>query len=200
MGAKGDPVIASVRGIIESRLADSIVVAVGGFGLRVLVPSSTLSRIGAVGESVYLHTHFYLREDNIALYGFATPEELGLFDLLLTVTGVGPRIALAMLSGASVESIRIAIGTGNTDLLTTVPGVGKKVAGRLVLELKGKIDARGLQTPAFATANVDIEVLAALTTLGYSVVDAQRAIQSIPDDPALTTEDKIVRALKHFAS
>ncbi len=108
-------------------------------------------------------------------------------------------LALALLSGASVESLRAAIGTGNADLLTGIPGIGKKLAGRIVLELKGKVDVRGLPAPAAAAAVGDAEVLAALTTLGYSAADAQRAIQSLPADSSLTTEEKIVLALRHFS-
>lgn len=191
--------IASVRGTLEARSADAVVVAVGGFSLRLLVPASTLARLGPVGETVCLQTHLYVREDNLALYGFATAEELQLFELLLTVTGVGPRLALALLSGAPVDTLRLAIGTGNADLLTGIPGIGKKLAGRIVLELKGRVDVRGVPAPAVAAATADAEVLAALTGLGYSVADAQSAIQTLPADQSLTVEEKIVLALRHFS-
>ena len=191
--------IASIRGTLEARSADAVVVAVGGFSLRLLVPASTLARLGPVGETVCLQTHLYVREDNLALYGFATAEELQLFELFLTVTGVGPRLALALLSGATVDTLRLAIGTGNADLLTGIPGIGKKLAGRIVLELKGRVDVRGVPAPAVASATADAEVLAALTGLGYSVADAQSAIQTLPADQSLTVEQKIVLALRHFA-
>lgn len=191
--------IASIRGTLEARSADAVVVAVGGFSLRLLVPASTLARLGPVGETVCLQTHLYVREDNLALYGFATAEELQLFELFLTVTGVGPRLALALLSGAPVDTLRLAIGTGNADLLTGIPGIGKKLAGRIVLELKGRVDVRGVPAPAVASATADAEVLAALTGLGYSVADAQSAIQTLPADQSLTVEQKIVLALRHFA-
>ena len=194
--------ISFLRGIIEHRSPDGIVIAVGGFGLRVLAPTSTLNGIGAVGDEVRLRTHLYMREDVMALYGFATEEELQLFELLITVSGVGPRLALALLSGASVESLRLAIGSGNGDLLTAVPGIGKKLAARIALELKGKIDLRGIAAGSggvIAIAQSDADVLAALTNLGYSVQDAQRAIQSLPANGGASVEERIVLALKHFA-
>ena len=193
--------ISFLHGTIEQRSVDSVVVAVGGIGLRALVPGSTLNRIGAVGDAIHLRTHLYMREDILALYGFATEEELQFFELLITVSGVGPRLALALLSGAAVDSLRLAIGTGNADLLTAIPGIGKKLAGRLILELKGKIDVRGLApgTSVVATAQSDAEVLAALTNLGYTVQEAQRAIQALPSDDHLATEDRIIAALKYFA-
>ena len=192
--------IASVRGTLETRSTDGVVVSVGGIGLRLLVPASTMARLPAVGETVSLRTHLYVREDNLSLYGFATADELEMFELLLTVSGVGPRLALALLSGASVESLRLAIGTGNADLLTAVPGIGKKLAGRIALELKGRVDIRGLPPVGVAAASAESEVLAALTGLGYSVADAQRAIQSLPaDSAALAVEERIVLALRQFS-
>lgn len=193
--------ISFLRGTIEHRANDAVIVSVGGFGLRVLAPASTLNAIGAAGDEVRLRTHLYLREDVLALYGFATEEELQLFELLITVSGVGPRLALAMLSGATVESLRLAIGTGNVDLLTAVPGIGKKLAARVILELKGKVDVRGIVASGNAVGTVaqsDADVLAALTNLGYSVQDAQRAIQSLPANGA-SVEERIVLALKYFA-
>lgn len=191
--------IASIRGTLEERSSDSVVVAVGGIGLRVLVPASTQAALGPIGSVVSLRTHLYVREDNLSLFGFATREEKEVFELLLTVSGVGPRVALSLLSGASVESLRVAIATGNADLLTSIPGIGKKLAGRIILELKGKVDARGAVEASVALVSPDADVLAALTGLGYTAADAQRAIQALPKDPSLTTEEKIVQALRHFS-
>ncbi len=190
--------IASVRGQIQARATDSVVVEVGGIGLRVLVPASTLAQLGAVGEPAHLQTYLYVREDTLSLYGFATAEERELFELLMTVSGVGPRLALALLSGASVDSLRVAIATGNADALTGIPGIGKKLAARLVLELRGKVEAHGAVAPTMVGATSDAEVLAALTGLGYSAADAQRAIQSLPKEESLSVEERIVRALQHF--
>jgi Holliday junction DNA helicase RuvA len=193
-------VIASIRGRISARSGEAVVVEVGGFGLRVLVPTSTLVQIGGVGETVALQTHLYVREDNLALYGFATDHERELFELLLTVSGVGPRLALALLSGASTEALRVSIASGNADALTGIPGIGKKLAARVVLELRGKVDARGAAgAPALGVAPGDADVLAALTGLGYSAADSQRAIQSLPKDSGLSVEEKIVLALQNIS-
>lgn len=191
--------IASVRGHLQARSADTVVVDVGGIGLRMLVPTSTLARLGGVGEAVSLQTYLYVREDILALYGFSTAEEREMFELLLTVSGVGPRLALALLSGASVDSLRLAIGTGNAEGLTGIPGIGRKLAARIVLELKGKVDVRGAEAaPSLGLASGDAEVLAALAGLGYPAVDAQRAVQSLPKDSDLSVEERIVLALRQF--
>ena len=191
--------IASISGILEVRGADSIVVDVGGVGLRAHVPASTLARLGAVGDDVRLHTHLYVREDLLALYGFATEDELRTFELLISVTGVGPRSALALLSGVSVEALRRAIASENPDGLTIVPGIGKKLAGRIVLELKGKIEVVGPSEATAAPSGTDAEVLAALVGLGYTAADAQTAIRSLPSQPGQGTEERILQALRHFA-
>jgi Holliday junction DNA helicase RuvA len=192
-------VIASLKGKLATIGADFAVVDVNGVGFKVYMPTSTLSTLGTKGEEVELHTHLYLREDNVTLYGFATPEELGLFQTLISVSRLGPKLALAMLSAMSAEKLAMTIATGNANLLAEVPGVGKKTAQRIILELKEKIGAGWvIPPPEFAEENA--EVLAALTTLGYSVREATRAIAAVPPDPALTLEEKIKLALGFFAS
>ena len=192
--------IAGIRGILEATSADSVVVAVGGFSIRVAVPASTLDRLGAVGDPVELRTHLYIRQDVLALYGFATDEELKLFETLLTVSGVGPKLALSILSAAAPDTIRSAIAAGDLDTLGRVPGLGKKLAGRLVLELKGKVEAPEPTPATVATgALADADVLAALTGLGYTTADAQAALRSLPDDTTLPLEEKILLALRYFA-
>ena len=160
------------------------------------MPTSTLSTLGAVGEEVELHTHLHLREDNATLYGFTTPEELVLFQTLNTVSGVGPKLALAMLSAMNAEKLTMAIVTGSAELLSEVPGIGKKMASRLILELKGKLAAGWLAPPGLAEENTD--VLAALTSLGYSVREASRAIAILPQEQKLTLEEKVKLALQYF--
>jgi Holliday junction DNA helicase RuvA len=192
-------VIASLKGKLEALGGDWAIVDVNGVGFKVYMPTSTLSTLGAKGEEVMLHTHLYLREDNATLYGFAAPEELGLFQTLIGVSRLGPRLALAMLSAMSAEKLAMAIATGNADLLAEIPGVGKKTASRLILELKEKIGA-GWAAPPPELAEENADVLAALTALGYSVREASRAIVTIPPDPALTLEEKIKMALGFFAS
>jgi Holliday junction DNA helicase RuvA len=190
--------IASLRGKLESLGSDWVVINVNGIGFQVYMPTSTLSTLGTTGEEVKLHTHLYLREDNATLYGFASAEELGLFQTLIGVSGLGPKLALAMLSALNVEQISMAIVTGSADLLTVVPGVGKKMASRLVLELKEKIGAGLVATPAAQLAQENTDVLAALTALGYSAAEATRAVATLPTSSELSLEEKIKLALQYF--
>ncbi|MEA2584674.1 MAG: holliday junction helicase RuvA, partial [Thermomicrobiales bacterium] len=135
--------IAGLRGRLDAKLADALLVDVGGVVYRVGTSASTVSEIGDIGEPVRLQTHLFVREDQMTLYGFATDDELKLFETLITVTGVGPRLACAILSSLRVETLHEAIQAGNADLLATVPGVGKKTAARLILELRGKLPTGG---------------------------------------------------------
>jgi len=190
--------IASLHGTVEALGGDWAIVNVGGVGFRVYLPSSVLSTLGPVGVEVRLHTHLHVKEDDIALYGFASPEELQLFETLIGVSGLGPRLALAMLSAMRAEQLTMAIATGSTELLTTVPGIGKKMADRLVLELKDKIGAGLVTSPAGQIAGEHAEVLAALTSLGYSVTEASRAVATLPRDADLTLEEQVTLALQYF--
>jgi len=191
--------ISSLHGKVESLGSDWAIINVNGVGFQVFMPTSTMSAIGAVGREVQLYTHFHLREDNAALYGFATPDELALFQTLLGVSGLGPRTALAMLSGMSVEQLVTAIATGSVDLLTVIPGIGKKTASRIILELKEKIGAGWIITPTTQLAQENTDVLAALTALGYSASEAARAVTTLPPTPDLSLEEKIRLALQYFA-
>ena len=190
--------IASLKGKLESLGSDSAIINVGGVGFEVHMPTSTMSKMGAIGREVTLHTHLYLREDNASLYGFATTEELGLFQALINVSGLGPKLALAMLSAMDVEQLTMAIATGSTDLLTSIPGIGRKMAHRLVLELKDKIAAGWVAAAEALPAEGNAEVLAALTSLGYSASEATRAVASLPHDQDLSLEEKIKLALGYF--
>jgi Holliday junction DNA helicase RuvA len=190
--------IAGLHGKLQALGSDWAIIDVGGIGFQVHMPTSTQSILGATGEEVELHTHLHLREDNATLYGFATTEELGLFQTLIGVSGLGPKLALAMLSTMSVEKLIIAIATGNIDLLTMVPGIGKKTANRIILELKDKIGAGLIALPAAQLAEENTEVLAALTSLGYSVTEATRAVASLPPSSDLSLEERIKLALQYF--
>ena len=190
--------IASLQGKLESVGSDWAAINVGGIGFQVYMPTSTLSTLGTVGEEVKLHTHLYLREDNATIYGFTSAEELGLFQTLIGVSGLGPKLALAMLSAMNIEQLTMAIATGNAELLTLVPGVGKKMANRLVVELKDKIAAGWITTPAAQLAQENTDVLAALTSLGYSVTEASRAVATLPAASDLSLEEKIKLTLQYF--
>ena len=190
--------IASLHGTLESLTSEWAIVNVGGVGFQVNMPTSTLSSLGTVGKEVTLYTHLHVREDILALYGFGSADELGLFQTLISVSGLGPRLALAMLSAMNVENLTMAIATASTDLLTRIPGIGKKMAERLVLELKEKIGAGWISAPAAGLAQENTDVLAALTALGYSVSEASRAVASLFPSPNLTLEEKLKLALGYF--
>jgi Holliday junction DNA helicase RuvA len=162
------------------------------------MPTTALSTLGTIGEEVMLHTHFHLREDGATLYGFTSAEELGLFQTVISVSGLGPKLALAMLSAMDIDKLTMAIATGSADLLTEIPGIGKKMANRLILELKEKIGAGWITTPAAELAQENAEVLAALTSLGYSVSEANRAVATLPPSSDLSLEEKIKLALQYF--
>jgi Holliday junction DNA helicase RuvA len=190
--------IASIKGKLESLGSDFAIVNVGGIGLRVYMPTSTLSILGSSGCDVQLYTHLHLREDNATLYGFASNEELELFQTLINVSGLGPRMALVMLSAMDIEQLTMAIASGSIELLTGIPGIGKKMANRLVLELKDKISAGLVTTPLTEMAQENADVLAALTSLGYSVSEANRAVANLPRDQSLSLEEKVKLALGYF--
>ena len=186
--------IAGVEGTLRSVTDDSVIVEVGGISLRLLVPASTLVVLGPCGSRVQLHTHLQVREESLALYGFASAEELRLFELLITVSGIGPRLALAVLSGLSPERFALAVASEDTGTLSSISGVGKKTAGRIVLELKGKFDKEGLGLPY-----PHEDVRSALLGLGFSVAEAARAMAALPDPSDLPLEDRLKIALKHLS-
>ncbi len=192
--------ISSLSGKLESLASDYAIINVGGIGFQVRMPTSTLSTLGTIGKEVRLHTHLHLREDNVTLYGFGSAGELSLFQILISVSGVGPKLALNMLSAMSIDQLTMAIASGSIDLLTTVPGIGKKIASRLILELKEKIGAGWVITPATQVAQENADVLAALTSLGYSAAEATRAVASLPSDSKLSLEEKIKLALQYYGS
>lgn len=191
--------IATLEGILEYRGDDSIIINVDGIGLRVYVPSSTLSQLGTVKGKVFLYTHLHVREDNISLYGFASSEELALFKNLISVSGIGAKLALALLSAFNPEQLVMAIIGGDIDFLSQAPGIGKKIASRLVVELKGKLEKEWKEV-ALPLAPESADVIAALTGLGYSVAEATKAISKLSDSGELSLEEKIKMALQQMAS
>lgn len=192
--------IASLRGtLLALQPPDACVIEVAGVGFKVWVPSSVLDGASA-GHALFLHTHLIVREDALTLFGFGTEEQRALFELLLTVQGVGPRLALAVLSALSPDVLRRAVANEQPDVFSRVRGVGKKTAEKIVFTLKDKLGAAFSLAGVAAASDVDTEVIAALTALGYSVVEAQAAVQAIPKDAsAQTVEDRIRLALAYFA-
>jgi len=189
--------IASLEGEIIAADEDFLVVRVGGVGLRVYVPAALRSQ-PRIGETIFLHTHLVVREDALTLFGFETDQERQFFNMLLGVNGVGPRTALAILSTLPVETIRRAVLSEQSDLFARVPGVGKKTAQKILLHLQGKVSGtlEGLGQPV---SDIDTEVMDALTALGYSVVEAQSALQSIPRDTPKDLETRVRLALQYFS-
>jgi len=192
--------IAAIEGVLESLSTDSAVIRIGSVSVQAYASSNTLNKIGSVGRRVKLHTHLHWKEDTVVLYGFATREELDIFRMLNTVSGIGPRLALAMLSSLSPEELASAIVSDNIDLLTHIPGVGKKTASRVMLELKSKLEKGWGAMLGTYPAEDSASVVAALTNLGYSPSDAARAAAALPNSPDLTLEDKIKLALRHLSA
>ena len=190
--------IATIEGILEYRGNDYVIINVGGIGFRVYVSGSTFSQLGTVKGKVSLYTHLHVREDNISLYGFASNEELALFRNLISVSGVGSKVALTLLSALNPEQVVMAIASGDIDLISKAPGIGKKMAGRLIVELKGKLEKEWTET-ALPLAPESADVIAALTGLGYSLTEATKAISKLPDSEGLSLEEKIKLALQQMA-
>jgi Holliday junction DNA helicase RuvA len=189
--------IASLTGRVSAVGKTYLVVDVGGVGFKVYVPTGLLGR-DQLGQTVELHTFLQVRENALSLYGFSSEDELSLFELLLGVERVGPRVALALLSTLSPEALRTAIAQGSTDVLAGVPGIGPKTARKISFDLKDKVKAEMGVAAVPALTDADVEVIAALTSLGYSVAEAQAALQSLPPE-AMTLEEKIRLALAYFA-
>ena len=189
--------IATLRGEIAQIEENALVVEVGGVGLRVFVPAPLRTR-AKVGEAAFLFTHLVVREDALTLYGFESQAERELYNILLGVDGVGPRVALSVLSTLTVDSIQRAIFADESELLSRVPGVGKKTAQKMAIHLKDKLKPTDALAGVAAMADYDSEVLAALTALGYSVVEAQSAIQSLPKDAPTDVEERLRVALQYF--
>jgi len=190
--------ISSLRGKVEYFSVTAAVINVGGIGFQVFLPTPTLSALASIGKEVQIYTHLQVREDSMTLYGFGAPEELALFQTLLGVSGIGPKLGLSMLSAMNVEQLTMSIATGNTELLATIPGIGKKLASRVVLELKEKVGAAWVSAPATGFGQENAEVLSALTALGYSAAESARALASLPADPKMSLEEKVKLALQQF--
>lgn len=205
--------IGSLRGVLLDRVPRQggvdVLVEVGGVGYRVTVPAGTAAAIGELGAATFLHVHTHVREDAIVLYGFATRDERACFEALISAHGVGPGMALAMLSVHSPAGLRRALATDDVDALTLVPGVGKKTAARLLIELKSKLDLDGLDEPALVAVAPGVagglttpggtraEVRAALAGLGYGHDEVREALHTLPDEGSV--EELLRRALRTLA-
>ena len=191
--------IASVRGVVQDIETGYLVIEIGGVGVRVAVPESILDETVAIGVELQLWTQLILRQDSLSLYGFADSEQLHMFDLLLGAPGVGPKLAMAIVSGMSVDGLQHAITSDQPELLSRVPGVGIKTARKISFYLKDKIDDKQMSAKDSTFNTLDVELLEALTTLGYSVAEAQSAIQDTDVDSADNLEGRIVLALRYLS-
>lgn len=189
--------IATLRGEISQIEDNALILEVGGVGLRVFVPAPLRGRAKA-GEAVFLFTHLVVREDALTLYGFESQADRELFNLLLGVDGVGPKVALSVLSTLTLDAVQRAVFAEESEILGRVPGVGKKTAQKIALHLHDKLKPTDALKSMAAMSDVDSEVLAALTALGYSVVEAQAAIQALPKDAPGNVEERLRMALGYF--
>ena len=191
--------IASIQGMVAATGKDYAVIATtSGLGYKVFVPFSVLERLHTDSEA-FLHTTLIVREDSMTLYGFATTTERDVFDTLISISGIGPKTGLAILSTLSLDSLRNAVVGDRAEILTRVPGIGNKSAQKILIELKDKLKF-GLDTaPISEFDDVNSDVLDTLVALGYSIVEAQTAIQSLPKDAPPTVEDRVRLALSYFA-
>ena len=181
--------IAAIRGTVIAHGADHVVVETNGVGYKIFVPRHP-SR-----DDVLLHTHQVVREDDESLYGFETREELALFEMLISVSGVGPKAGLAILSVARPAEIAGAIASGDTAALARAPGVGKKTAERLIVDLRSKIARTGPEREPTGLLTED-EAVAALQALGYTTAEAVSALRGVPPAGAATTEERVTSALR----
>ena len=186
--------ISRLKGILETKAEKYVIMDIGGIGFKVFVSAATLENLPAAGQSATLHTHLNVREEALDLYGFLTQEELKFFELLLTISGVGPKVALGVLSIASVKTLVSAIAKGEVEFLTKVSGIGTKIAQKIILELKDKIIKLGFEAGEAATLE-DYEVIDALIGLGYTPNQARRAVRDLPKD-VKGVEKRIKEALK----
>jgi len=189
--------IATLRGEITQIEDTALVIEVGSVGLRVFVPAPVRGRM-KVGEAILLYTHLVVREDALILYGFETQADRDLFNMLLGVDGVGPKVSLSMLSTLTLDTVQRAVYTEESEILSRVPGVGKKTAQKIVLYLHDRLKPADALSKIAALSDNDSEVLAALTALGYSVVEAQTAVQSLPKDAPDDVEERLRMALQYF--
>ena len=190
--------IGSLRGRLDAKAADHVIVDVGGVGYRVFVPLSTFYAIGEPGNDVELRIHTHVRDDALQLYGFLNGSEQRLFEHLIAVAGIGPKLAINILSGMEVDTLVGAIAGGNIARLSTIPGVGKKTAERMSLELKDKVFELVPEAMPLGPQGARRDVLSALVNLGYRRRDAEHAFDRV-EDPASDFADLLKQTLRVMA-
>ena len=191
--------IVGVRGILAAVGPDWVHIQVGGVSLLVFVPSTAIGELGSIGDAVSLHTQLRMQNEQPVLYGFNTQNSLELFGMLNSVSGIGPRLSLALLSSLGVARIYEAISAEDVAALSDAPGVGRRTAGRIVLELKGKLADHQLESVPSQSGD-DGDVVAALTALGYSPSEARQAVNNLDRSSELTVDERIRLALQQFGA
>ena len=195
---------AYIKGSLEQKTNNFVVIDVNGVGYRIFMPTKSIEKLGELGETTKVYTYYYVREDNISLYGFCTNEELRMFELLISVSGIGAKSAIATLSEISPSSFALAVITDDLSKLTKIPGIGKKTAARIVLELKDKlkteeaIEKSEELGEAIEDSNKDSEAVAALQVLGYTRKEIEKVLEKI-DTKTIELEEIIKQALKYLA-
>lgn len=189
--------IATIQGTILQIEETGLVIGLGGIGVRVLTPRNVLENTGGAGRTIHLHTHLIVRETELTLYGFDSAEDLQLFELLLGVNGVGPKVALSILGTLSPELLKSAIMHEDSAVLQRVPGIGKKTAERIMFQLRDKLDLTMISTAMPFVSDIDTDVIDILTGLGFSIVEAQSALQNIPRD-VTDINDRVQLALQYL--
>lgn len=190
--------IRSIRGIVLHIGEGELTMEVGGIGFRIAITGSVHAAGPEVGKPFFLHTYLSVREDELSLYGFQSAEERGLFEVLLGVSGIGPKLAISVLSNLSPDVLRSAVANNQPEILTRVPGIGKKTGEKIIFHLKDILSAPAVDIRI--PSDVDTEVLGVLTGLGYSLVESQTAVQSIPEDAKDDIEERVRLALQYFSS
>ena len=191
--------IASIQGKLIYKGDDHIVISINGLGFQ-LFTSTEVREKSNIGDTMFLYTHLIVREDFLSLFGFESEIEKKYFNLLNGVSGIGPKLALGILNSLSIDAINRAVSSEQSEMFARVTGVGKKTAQKIVIHLQGKIGGGGeFDASMQQYQDVDLEVLDALTTLGYSIIEAQAAIQSIPRNTASEIEERLREALKYFS-
>ena len=196
---------AYIKGTLEAKSNDFVVIDVNGVGYKIYAPLTTINKLGEIGSNAKLHTHYHVREDNISLYGFATAEELRMFELLIGVSGIGAKSANAILASISPSKFALSVITNDVKELTKLPGIGAKSAQRIILELKDKLKSEeAIDDDSFDVADVKVgdnnlqEAVSALQVLGYPQRDAMKAVNSV-DCKELSVEEIIKKALLYFS-
>ena len=191
--------IASLRGIVQTKKPEGVIVDVNGVGYQLSVPLCSLTDIPEPGETVFMHTYTHVREDALQLFGFLNEKDREIFTSLISISGIGPKLGLAILSGMPAERFVEAVQNEDVTMLSTIPGLGKKTASRLILELKGKLPSLDQgETPSSRASQEAIDAISALVNLGYKRPFSENAVETAVRKGAGSIQEIIMEALKNL--